>query len=422
MARRWRLAAHLRPRAGRRLPAQHRLDRVGETARRIADGVRDPAFAHLLSEIDDRAPLHRGNRVTLYFSGYEAFAAMLAAIGGAREEVLLESYIFKDDRAGQEILEALAETVRRGVAVKVLADAFGSLETHEAFWHRLRDAGIELHLFHPLLAKIWAQPLRDHRKILVVDRSVGFTGGMNIGEEYGSSRRCVAGTWRDTHARLEGPAAREMALVFAEGWERAGGTPLHDLVLEEGEPPGTGTADALVLDSRPGRGHAEAASVLAAIVGAARETVWITNAYFAPGRRAVEILGQAAARGVDVRLLLPGMSDAPLVRHAGHGWFRTLLERGVGIWEYEAAVLHAKSLVVDGHAAVVGSTNIDFRSFHFNAECNLVLLDGEVGAALTAAFTADLEAARRIELKSWRQRSVAHRVGNRLARLLSPLL
>ena len=415
----------LRPMAFRVLPRALRPRRVGRLAAALPDGVRDPGFEVLLRRIDT-SPIHRGNAVTLYFDGAEAFAAMCAAIGEAREEVLLEAYILKDDAVGRALADALADAVRRGVRARVLADAFGSSATRGAFWRELEERGIDVRLYHPLFPYLWYQPFRDHRKILAVDRRVAFTGGMNIGEEYGSSlgHPKHGGTWRDTHARLEGPAAWEMAVVFREGWEGAGGAPFQipPLALAPHGAPVPAGASLLVLDSAPGRGHEETASVLAAAIGASRERFWLTNAYFAPRRDALPLLAEAARRGVDVRLLLPGVSDVPLVRHAGHGSYRHLLKHGVRIFEYGASVLHAKSFVADRYLSMVGSTNMDFRSFHFNAECNIVALDAGVAGTLDARFETDLADAAEITLEGWDRRTRGHKTGDALARMLSPLL
>ena len=417
-----RLAPVLRPRAGRRLPRELSPENIGRIAGALPLGVRDPGFESLLGRIDE-APFHAGNRLEIFHRGEAAFASMRAAIAGARQEILLESYIFKDDATGQEILGELAEAAGRGIQVRVLADAFGSLWTGTRFWREMRSRGVEVRLFHPPLPYLWYQPFRDHRKILVVDRKVAFTGGMNIAEEYGSSRyRQHGGPWRDTHARVEGPVAWEMTVVFSEGWTRAGGTPfeLSPLTVEEvGANPG---ARILVLDSRPWRGHRESAAVLAAIIGASRRSVFITNAYFAPRWVAIRILADAARRGVDVRLLLPGLSDVPLVQHAGHGYFEALLAEGVRVFEYSAAVLHAKSLVADGLVSVVGSTNLDFRSFRFNAECNLVILEEATGRAMTDSFEEDLTRSVEIRRETWAKRTRLHRWGDALARRLSPFL
>jgi cardiolipin synthase len=410
----------LRPGPGRRLPRELHVRRVGRLARALTDGVRDPGFEVLLRRIDG-APILGGNQVQVFFKGQDAMAAMREAVAGARKEILLESYIYKDDSAGRSFLEELSVAARRGVEVSVLADALGSFSTRSAFWQEMKRRGIHVRLFHPLFSALWYQPFRDHRKILVVDRRIAFTGGMNIGEEYGSTSASQGEAWRDTHVRVTGPTAWEMAVVFSEGWVEAGGEPLElpALAAAEAEAPGTRI---LVLDYRPKRGQAESASAMAAIVGAARKRVWLTNAYFAPGWAAVRILGQAAQRGVDVRLLLPGKTDVPIVRRAAHGYYDRLLARGVRIFEYQTSILHAKSLTADGYVSLVGSTNLDFRSFLFNAECDLCMLDGAVAQRMEESFEEDLLGAVEIHRILWRRRPILQKAGDSLARMLAPIL
>ena len=411
----WR--ARVRPFSGHKLPPELRPQNIRALAAALPGGLRDPGFRTLLSRVDQSAILG-GNRVDVYFDGGAAFAAMDTAIEGAQAEILAESYIWKDDATGRRMLDALTRAVERGVAVRVLADAWGSLSTRRGYWKEMRRRGVDVRLFNPLFPSLITQPLRDHRKILVIDRRIAFTGGMNVADEY-----CIGAggkedrPWRDTHARVEGPAAWEMATVFSEAWTAAGG---RDLALQPLEPPEDAPARVLVLDSRPGRGHGETASVLAAAVGAARERIWVTNAYFAPRRRAIDALGAAARRGVDVRLLLPGRTDVALVRHAGHGWYDALRETGVRVFEYQPAILHAKTALVDDYLSVVGSSNLDFRSFHFNAECNVLVLDDGVGKTMSAAFERDLESS--VEISAEWKRSPRHRVGDSLARLLGPFL
>jgi cardiolipin synthase len=420
--RRRRLLPHVHPREGRRLPRSLRPENVWRVAAEFPRGIADPAFAELLHRIDE-GPILGGNRVRLFTRGDAAFAAMGDAIDAAKSEVLVESYILKDDATGVRFAERLEAAAERGVSVKVLADFIGSWATRSRFWARMRRRGVEARLFNPLFPQLWLQPFRDHRKILVVDRRVAFTGGMNIADEYGSSpvrgrRGRGRGPWRDSQVRVEGPTAWEMAVVFSEAWRRAGGS----IDLTSLEEQSAGPIRILTLDSRPGRGHGETSSVLAAIVTAAAKRVWITNAYFAPRARALEHLGRAAARGVDVRLLLPGPTDVPLVRHAGHGYYRRLLESGVRVFEYRTAVLHAKTLVADDMLSIIGSTNLDFRSFHFNAECNLVLLDEEVGGVFARAFEEDLACADEVTHRIWKRRGFWHALGDSSARHLAPLL
>jgi cardiolipin synthase A/B len=413
------LAPRLRPWAGRRLPQDLKAQRVGRIAAALPSGVRDPGFVDLLTRIDE-APFSGARSVDVFFDGQAAFAAMLSAVESAREEVLLESYIFKDDPTGRRFQAALIAAARRGLSVRVLADGVGSVQTRRSFWTELTEGGVEARLFRPLgLLPLRALFRRDHRKILIADRSVAFTGGMNIGDEYGSSLLPRESLWRDTHCRVEGPPAAELAVVFQEAWLVAGGTPLALAPIPAGD---RRDPRVLILDSRPGRGQKELASVFASIVAAARQRLWITVAYFAPRHRALRILGAAASRGVDVRLLLPGQTDVAIVRHAGHALYSGLLSRGVRIYEYEGAILHAKTLVADQYLSVVGSSNLDFRSIEFNAECNFLILDAQTGERMAAAFENDLAHAREIRLGPWRKRGWLHRSADRLARTLSPWL
>lgn len=406
------------PKPGRRLPRELSPDRVDRLAAALPGGLDDPGFAPLLSRIE-QSPIHAGNRVRVFFEGRDAFAAMLEDLGAAVSEILLETYILRDDETGRRFQEALAAAAARGVRVRVLADAFGSMHTRRAFWRAFAEAGVEARLFRPFRFPFKRLFFRDHRKILVVDRRVSYTGGMNIGDEYGSALIPRERVFRDTHARVEGPVAAEMAAVFREGWLGAGGAPF---ALEPVACADTGGARVLVLDSRPGRGAREVSAALASIVGGARRRLWITEAYFAPRRRVGAILGRAAGRGVDVRLLLPGRTDVRTVRHAGHGFFAGLLRRGVRLFEYRAAVLHAKTMVADGRVSVIGSSNVDFRSFERNAECNFVVFDAPVAEEMERRFLADLAESEEILRDAWRRRSWAHRSLDALARRLSPIL
>ena len=452
--------------AADRLPRELRSYRAWATAHRVPGGVRDGAFRLLVQQIM-RSPLHESPGARLLVDGELAFRAMLDAIGAAREEVLLETYILRDDRIGASVREALASAVQRGVRVSVLADAVGSMETKDAFWEGLAAEGITVRLFHRLRYLPFEALRRDHRKIVVVDRTVAFTGGMNIGEEYGSSIRRRVDAWRDTLVQVQGSVAQELAAVFAEGWDRAQGPPLPGLEYvswaDDTDDPARAAArssaarsaralrarlqrrlarrrdrrrgrrvrrptdaaaidsmsTAIVLDSRPGRGQREVLAVLASLVGGARERLWITTPYFAPPTRALVLLCAAARAGIDVRLLVPGeRTDNALVRHAAHGAYGILLDAGVRVFEYQRATLHAKTVVVDGHAAIVGSTNLDFRSFWLNAECNVLQFDDVFARALERSFTDDCAQSVEITAVAWAGRTWWHRLGDWCARQL----
>ena len=220
------LYARLHPRAGRKLPKDLRAEKVGSLAEEMLWGVRDDGFEKLVGRIETGA-IHNGNQVQLFFRGEEAFASVIQAIEGAKDEVLLETYILKDDETGRKLLGVLGSAAARGVKVRVLADACGSWSTKRKFWRKMQGMGIEARLFHPFWSNFRNILFRDHRKIIVIDRLVSFTGGMNVANEYGLLRRHRGHPFRDTHIRVEGAAAWEMALVFGEGWERSGGASLH---------------------------------------------------------------------------------------------------------------------------------------------------------------------------------------------------
>jgi cardiolipin synthase len=280
--------------------------------------------------------------------------------------------------------------------------------------------GIEVRLFHPLLRHFSDLLRRDHRKIIVVDRRIGFTGGMNVADEYGVARNFPGvQAWRDTHVRLEGTTAWGLALVFNEGWERAGGTPLR--LPAKPITPATGPRT-LVLSCRPGRGHTETSAVLAATMGAARQRLWITNSYFAPHPRVLQRICAAARRGVDVRLLLAGQTDVAVVRRAGRASYARLLACGVRIFEYQPTVIHAKTVVADDWASMIGSSNLDYRSYYLNAECNVLILDAATGRGMAASFLQDLEQAVEIDPAAWARRGWWEKAADVFYRWISPLL
>ena len=391
-------------------------------------GVHDPGFTPLIQRIM-RGPVHAVPAVQVFTDGEQAFAAMQQAVASATVEILLEAYIVRDDAVGAAMHQALAAAVQRGVRVCVLADAVGSLETHDAFWDRMAADGITVRLFHRFRHLPFELLRRDHRKIVVIDRQRAFIGGMNIGVEYGSSIRSHAHAWRDTMVLLTGSVARELAAVFAEGWDRAQGPPLPGLEYVSWDAPTEPEVDpdlpaiprpsasAQVLDARPGRRQREVLTVLACLVGAARTRLWITTPYFAPPSLALAMLRHAALRGVDVRLLLPGhRADIPFIRHAAHATYAGLLRAGVRIIEYEQATLHAKTLVVDGRVTVAGSTNLDSRSFWWNAECNVLLTGAEVATGMEHDFLEDCARGTVIDPAAWAARPWWHRLGDWAAR------
>lgn len=354
-----------------------------------------------------------GNRVDLLENGEQIFPLMLAAIRGARSSIHLEPYIFTDSEIGREFMGTLAERARAGVEVRLLLDSWGTPGFGEANERLLRAAGAKVVYFRPTsLRNLRKIHLRTHRKILVVDGKTGFTGGICIDDEWTGD-----GTdpehWRDTMVRVEGPVVRQMQAAFARAWLQATREVLTEQALFPELPVANGKRCQL-MESTPGfDGNPARISFLVA-VNAARESIDITTAYFAPDHVALGALERAARRGVRVRLLLPGKhTDAPPTRHAGRSDYGKLLRAGIEIFEYQPAKLHAKTVVVDGKWASVGSTNLTPRSLFFNLEANLNVFDSGFAGKMRAMFERDLARSQRITLEAWKARPL----GDKLAEL-----
>jgi cardiolipin synthase len=360
------------------------------------------------------------HRLALLRDGEQAFPAMLAAIARARSTICLETYILRDDGVGRRFADALAAAARRGVEVSLLFDAWGS-SVSVRFLERLREAGVRVLAYRPLsLAGPRSRPLlarlgrRDHKKSLVVDHELAFTGGINLCDDH-APRSEGGAAWRDTHLAIEGPAAVELQYFFLRTWRREGGAPLDDArYAHEGRRP-DGRVHILVSDLRGGRLSIRRA-YHAAIRGA-RSRISITNAYFLPTIRLLRALTAAARRGVEVRVVVPGESDVLAVRLASRSIYGRLLRAGVRIFEFGGRVLHAKTAVVDGRWATVGSSNLDSQSLRRNLEANAIVEDERFAGALERMFEEDLAASVEVTTSAWRQRGLAERAGSWLAYL-----
>ena len=354
-----------------------------------------------------------GNHVTLQINGDQAFPAMLEAIAAAQSSIHFETYIFRDGEIGREFVEALAERARAGVRVRLLVDAIGSANFGTRNEALLRVAGVNLVFFRPVrLFSLRTVHLRTHRKVLIVDGRIAFTGGICIDDAWLGNAE-VPERWRETQVRVEGPVVRQMQAAFARAWLEATG----ELLLSSALYPTlshAGTMSCQLMDSTPGVATNPARLSFLVAVESARESLDVTNPYFVPDRASREALVAAARRGVRVRLLLSGRNtDARPVRYAGRIYYHDLLEAGVEIYEYQPARLHAKTTIVDGTWATVGSTNINRRSFSWNYESNLNIFDRSFAAQLGAVFETDLAAARRMTLEAWKQRPFSQKAKER---------
>ncbi|MFT7625000.1 MAG: cardiolipin synthase [Myxococcota bacterium] len=366
-----------------------------------------------------------GNRCRVLQNAQTAYPEMRDAIVAARHFVHIEFYIIRDDEVGRGLRGDLVECAHRGVEVRVVYDAIGCVELSDAFFAPLVAAGGEVAVFSPV--RSWQRlrrkdrvDFRNHRKIVIVDGRIGFTGGMNIGAEYFGTPDEV---FRDTHIRIEGPAVLELQRVWTEDWLWA-----SDKLVDQGKyftvDPGSSSEEdgvVLIASSGPDRNWTPILRVYVQAIAIARERVWITNPYFIPDPVMQEALISAALRGVEVRLILPVKSDSRLVDLASRGYFSPLLAAGVHIHLYRGFV-HSKTMVVDTFFSTVGSANLDSRSFHLNYELNAFVHDAGVAGLLAQHFEADLRSSDPVTREQEAAVGYLSRVFRGLARLLSPIL
>ncbi|MGE0815073.1 MAG: phosphatidylserine/phosphatidylglycerophosphate/cardiolipin synthase family protein [Vicinamibacterales bacterium] len=346
------------------------------------------------------APLVEGNAVRILRDGAENYPAWLAAIAGASAFIHFDSYIVHDDRTGALFADALIDRAKAGVRVRVLYDWLGAVRsTPRAFWYRLEDAGVEVRAFNrPGASRPLAWLSRDHRKMLAVDGRVAYVSGLCVGDDWVGA--AGAPPWRDTGVEIAGPAVADVHAEFAGIWAAAGPPLPADERPSRLDLPRRGEVAVRVMGSTP-----SATSVLrldALVAGMARERLWIADAYFVGLPTYVQALTAAAADGVDVRLLVPGTSDLPLVRSLTRAGYRGLLEGGVRVFEWTGSMMHAKTAVADGLWARVGSTNLNLQSWLGNWELDVAIEDAGVAAHMEAMYEADLATAIEVVLDARR--------------------
>jgi cardiolipin synthase len=357
-----------------------------------------------------------GHRVELLVDGATAYPAMLEAIAHASRDIYLETYIFAADKTGERFAEALAERALAGVSVRLVVDAVGSFDLSEPILRRLRSAGVQIAEFHPVAPwrARWGWSVRDHRKLLVVDSMIAFAGGLNIGDDY-APREWAGHAWHDVHVRLQGPCVREIEKQFLSTWRYAIG---EQVTVRRATPAVLGPARVQVLASGSRRGRRDISRNYHFAMKRARERIYLQAAYCIPERGLRRVLRNAVGRGVDVRLMLPGLSDVRAVQYASRATYASLLKSGVKIYEWMPTVLHAKTLVVDGVWCSIGSYNLDQRSLRYNWELTVVVVDRPTGAALEQAFEADLASCVQVDPQQWARRDLWHRTLERLFYML----
>jgi cardiolipin synthase A/B len=384
-------------------------------------GLDDPQFRRELATLLG-APLIAGNRVENLENGERIFPAMLAAVRSAQRSISFETYIYWSGSIGREFAEAFAERARAGVRVHVLLDWVGSEDIDEELIRTMLAAGVDVQRFHPLRwYNIGRMNNRTHRKLLIVDGRVGFTGGVGIADQWDGDAS-HAGQWRDSHYRIEGPAVAHMQAVFQDNWTQTAGEVLQGTAYFP-ELSAAGDAVAQVFASSPDGGGDSMQLMYLMLIAAAERSIDLSAAYFVPDRQALDALLAAMQRGVRLRIVVPGpLTDHQIVRRASRAMWGELLRSGAEIHEFMPTLFHCKTLIIDGAAVSVGSTNFDNRSFRLNDEASVNLFDPAFAARATAVFEADIARSQRVTLEQWERRPWRERLAERWATLFSSQL
>jgi cardiolipin synthase A/B len=383
------------------------------------ESIESDDFLCVLEAITD-SKIHRHGRVEVLTNGEVFYEAELEAIRAAEESVNIEAYIFQKGELTKRFVEALTERARAGVKVRIVLDAIGSFATWESYFAELRAAGGRICWYHPLRWHTLARfNNRTHREIIVVDGRIGFVGGAGFADHWykpqGKKPR-----WRDTMVRVEGEMVTSIQAGFIENWLEASGEVLTGRCYFPPNEIET-RIDAIVVDSSPSTGGSTRARILfQALLASARKSIYITTPYFLPDRSArAEMVRAIRERNVEIKIIVPGEhTDHLLTRRSSRRLFGDLLKAGAKIYEYEAAMIHAKTMMIDGLWSVVGSTNFDNRSFGLNDEINLAARDEGLAARLTEDFTTDLADSHEVSYEQWQRRSIFERIHERLGQVL----
>lgn len=422
--------------------ARGRVEGPKVDARLLA--LEDPRIAQLgrLATQSGEAPSDSCDEVEVFHDAESTYASIEVAIASAKHHVHVAYYIFEPGRIGDRFRDALVERAKAGVTVRVLVDDVGSSALTRKFIKTLRDAGVKFARFNPVtFSRIRSRiDFRNHRKIVVIDGTIGFTGGINVTDDYmpetapPSSRlekkakkkrakRKQPGPWRDTHVRIAGDAVRWLQLVFLDDWHYATRyvpSPRDEPYFPT--PTGTGQHHVQILASGPDRETEPIQRTYFAAIALAAERVYVTTPYFVPDDAVLTALTTAAQRGVDVRILVPRLSDSIVVTAAARSYYDTVLAAGVRVFEYQPTMIHSKTLLVDDFFSSVGTANMDNRSFRLNFEVTAVLYGKLHAEALADQFDRDLQLAREVKLDSRRTLAFKWRLFEAGARVLSPLL
>ena len=377
---------------------------------------------------NEMSPLTPGNTARLLINGEEKFPAVIQALEEARDHIHIEYYIYENDKIGKIIEEILIRKAKQGVTVRFIYDDFGSRGIRKNIAKRLRDDGVETYPFYeiPFLRMVNHLNYRNHRKIIVIDGKKAFVGGINVSDKYINEPSSVNKLfWRDTHLMLEGPGAYYLQYLFICDWNFCSGKALENIRhyfpdVYRNNPPG----DKIIQIAASGPDSINPTilySLLYAVYQAEQE-ILITTPYFIPDQSLMDALIAASLAGVSVQLLVPERSDSRLVSLAASSYYADLLSAGVKIFLYQDGFVHAKTLVVDKKIAVIGTANMDIRSFDLNFEVNAIVFDDELATSLANVFYSDIKDAILLDPGAWSKRSIGRKFLEKTARLVSPLL
>ncbi|WP_053990316.1 cardiolipin synthase [Mangrovimonas sp. TPBH4] len=406
----------------RSLQSDFELD-LGQMAK-LDDFLGDKIKLVNLLKKSENSPLTLHNDVELLINGDVTFDYLLKDLKAAEDHIHLEYYIFNDDSIGTEILNILCEKATKGVAVRFSFDSVGS-KLSKATRNKLRKSGVEFYPFMPVLFKKFTSKMnyRDHRKIAIIDGKIGYLGGINVADNYLNNRKKNKHFWRDTHIKLVGEAVKPLQVHFLTNWEFVSGQRFKvsknlfpDLSATSGE------VAVQIAASGPDTDWANIMEAIFTAINTADEYVYITTPYFIPNEQIITALQVASKSGVDVRLLIPKISDSWTAKYASNSYLESLMEADVKVYRYTKGIIHAKTITVDGVFSSIGTSNMDYRSFNINFEINALVYNKELSRQLENQFMEDLKDAERVDFERWKTRPFHQRAKESYCRLWSPLL
>lgn len=369
-----------------------------------------------------QAPFYPGNDFTIYHYAADKFDALIADIDLAKSFIHLQYYIIEDDGIGHRLADALIAAARRGVKVRVIYDHIGSLGVKKNYFGRLAAAGVEVYPFFKVAFPYFATRInwRNHRKLCVIDGTVGYVGGMNVADRYLNGGKKFP-AWRDTHMRITGPAVSALHYSFGVDWTFMG-RPLIEEKINPSPPDPESDAGMQLITSGPTSEWSNVAMLMLKAIGNARKRVYIQTPYFLPPESMLRALQAAALSRIDVRVMIPRRSDSALLTYASYSYIHECLRAGIKIYLYEGGMLHSKTMMIDSDFCSIGSANIDFRSFEHNFESTMFIYSAKANAELRRQFMTDQAGSTRVIASAWRKRPLIQRTKESIVRLLSPIL